>query len=86
MREEYDKGGTQRYPSYFRCWTKYWAKLWTLCVERKMDRKVVSVVSLAEKDAADKRYWRSKSPRERLQAVEETRQMIPRSHPTSVNS
>jgi hypothetical protein len=45
-------------------------------MERKMDRRAFSVVRLDEQDNAEKRYWRSKSPHERLQAVEETRQMI----------
>lgn len=43
---------------------------------RKLDRTAFSVVPLAEQDEAEKRYWRGKSPHERLQAVEETRQMI----------
>jgi hypothetical protein len=41
-----------------------------------MDRRAFSVVRLDEQDNAEKRYWRSKSPHERLQAIEETRQMI----------
>jgi hypothetical protein len=45
-------------------------------MERKMDRRAFSVVRLDEQDNAEKRYWRGKSPPERLQAVEETRQMI----------
>ena len=45
-------------------------------MERKMDRSALSVVSLHEQDDEEKRYWRGKSPHERLQAVEETRQMI----------
>jgi hypothetical protein len=45
-------------------------------MERKMDRSVISVVRLDEQDDHDKRCWRGKSPHERLQAVEETRQMI----------
>ena len=45
-------------------------------MQRKMDRRTLSVVPLAEQDDLDKRYWRGKSPHERLQAVEETRQMI----------
>jgi hypothetical protein len=45
-------------------------------MERKMDRRALSVVRLDEQDNAEKRYWRGKSPHERLQAVEETRQMI----------
>jgi len=45
-------------------------------MERKMDRRALSVVPLAEQDDADTRYWHSKSPHERPEAVEETRQMI----------
>jgi hypothetical protein len=45
-------------------------------MERKMDRRAFSVVRLDEQDNAEKKYWRGKSPHERLQAVEETRQMI----------
>lgn len=41
-----------------------------------MDRKAFSVVRLDEQDEDEKRYWRGKSPHERLQAVEETRQRI----------
>ena len=45
-------------------------------MERKMARRALSVVRLDEQDNAEKKYWRGKSPHERLQAVEETRQMI----------
>jgi hypothetical protein len=45
-------------------------------MELKMDRSAFSFVRLDEQDNAEKRYWRGKSPHERLQAVEETRQMI----------
>lgn len=45
-------------------------------MERKMDRGAFSVIPLAEQDDAEKEYWRGKSPHERLQAVEESRQMI----------
>jgi hypothetical protein len=41
-----------------------------------MERSVISVVSLHEQDEEVKRYWRGKSPHERLRAIEETRQMI----------
>jgi hypothetical protein len=40
-------------------------------MENKMDRGVFAVVRLNEQDNAEKRYWRGKSPHERLQAVEE---------------
>jgi hypothetical protein len=45
-------------------------------MERKVDRGAFSVVPLGEQEDDEKRYWRGKSPHERLQAVEETRQMI----------
>jgi hypothetical protein len=44
--------------------------------EFRVDRKAFSVVSLKEQEEADKRYWRDKSPRERLEAVEITRQLL----------
>jgi hypothetical protein len=53
-------------------------------MERKMDRRAFSVVRLDEQDNAEKRYWRGKSPHERLQAVEETRQMICGYDPASI--
>jgi hypothetical protein len=43
---------------------------------RKPDRRAFSVVPLKEQDKEEKRYWRGKSPHERLLAVEETRQML----------
>lgn len=45
-------------------------------MERKVDRGAFSVVPLSEQEDDEKRYWRGKSPHERLQAVEETRGMI----------
>lgn len=42
----------------------------------KVDRGVFSVVSLDEQDDEERRYWRSKSPHERLLAVETTRQVL----------
>jgi hypothetical protein len=45
-------------------------------MEREMDRRALIVVRLDEQDDAEKRYRRGKSPHERLQAVEEGRQMI----------
>jgi hypothetical protein len=41
-----------------------------------LDRRAFSVVSLDEQDADEKRYWRSKTPHERLEAVELTRQLL----------
>ena len=49
-----------------------------------MDRKAFSIVSLKEQDEEEKRYWRGKSPHERLLAVEETRQMLYGYDPVSI--
>ncbi len=40
-----------------------------------VDRRAFSVVSLQEQDEEVKRYWRNKSPHERLEAVETIRQV-----------
>jgi len=53
-------------------------------MERKVDRGAFSVVPLGEQEDDEKRYWRSKSPHERLRAVEETRQMIYGYDPASI--
>jgi hypothetical protein len=45
-------------------------------MERKIDRGAFSIVPLKEQDEEGKRYWRGKSPHERLLAVEETRQVL----------
>lgn len=42
----------------------------------KVDRQAFSVVSLDEQDEDEKRYWRSKTPLERLEAMEITRQLV----------
>lgn len=42
----------------------------------KIDRSAFSVISLDEQEENEKRYWRSKTPHERLQAVEMTRQIL----------
>ncbi len=42
----------------------------------KVDRRAFSVVSLDEQDEDEKRYWRSKTPHERLEAVGMTRQFL----------
>ena len=42
----------------------------------KVDRHAFSVVSLDEQEEDEKRYWRSKTPHERLEAVELTRQLL----------
>jgi hypothetical protein len=41
-----------------------------------VDRTAFSIVSLSDQDDDDRRYWLSKSPFERLQAVEATRQIL----------
>ncbi|HMB92137.1 MAG TPA: hypothetical protein VKP65_14895 [Rhodothermales bacterium] len=41
-----------------------------------VDRRAFSIVSLREQDEEEKRYWRGKSPHERLEAVETTRQVL----------
>jgi hypothetical protein len=52
-------------------------------MERKMDRRALAVAPSDEQDNAEKRYWRGKSPHERLEVVEETRQMINAYDPAS---
>lgn len=42
----------------------------------QIDRRAFSVVSLDEQQEDEKRYWRSKTPHERLEAVELTRQLL----------
>ena len=42
----------------------------------KMDRRGFAVVSLDEQDEDEKRYWRNKTPLERLEAMEITRQVV----------
>jgi len=42
----------------------------------KIDRKAFSVVSLEEQEKEEKSYWWDKTPYERLQALETTRQII----------
>ena len=41
-----------------------------------VDRGAFSVVSLQEQDKEEKLYWHHKSPHERLEAVETTRQVL----------
>lgn len=40
-----------------------------------MDKKALSVISFKEAQAEDRRYWHSKSPSERLLALEFLRRM-----------
>ncbi len=42
----------------------------------KVDRRAFSVVPLDEQDEDEKRYWRSKTPHEGLEALETTRQLL----------
>lgn len=43
--------------------------------ELRVDRRTVSVVRLDDQEEEDKKYWRGRTPRERLQAVETTRRI-----------
>ena len=45
-------------------------------MDHTLDRNAFSVVSLDEQDDDEKRYWRSKTPHQRLEAVELTRQLL----------
>lgn len=49
----------------------------------RLDRTAFSVISLAEQDEDEKRYWRARTPHERLQAIEVTRQIIYGYNPSS---
>ncbi len=42
----------------------------------KIDRSAFSVISFDEQLEDEKRYWRDKTPHERLEAVEVTRQIL----------
>lgn len=42
----------------------------------RVDRRAFSIVSLDEQEDDEKRYWRSKTPHERLEAIELTRQLL----------
>ena len=42
----------------------------------RIDRSVFEVVKLSETDARDREYWRGKTPHERLEALELTRQIL----------
>lgn len=42
----------------------------------RLDKTVVSIVSLDEADSDETTYWRSKTPYERLDALETLRQII----------
>ena len=45
-------------------------------VSAEVDRSVVSVVSLDDQREDEVRFWRGKTPHERLEAVELTRQLL----------
>ena len=42
----------------------------------RIDRDALSIVSLEEQDRLDREYWRSKTPRERCEALETIRQIL----------
>ena len=42
----------------------------------KIDRTAFSITTLDQAEEDDKRYWHSKTPHERLEAVELTRQIL----------
>ena len=41
-----------------------------------VDRSAFSVIALGEQDEADRKYWLSKSPQERLEGVETIRRIL----------
>ena len=49
-----------------------------------IDRSAFSVVSFDDQDEDEKRYWQKKSPHERLEAVETTRQVLYGYNPASI--
>jgi hypothetical protein len=42
----------------------------------RVDRSALSVTSLDAQDKEEKRYWQKKTPHERLEAMEMTRQIV----------
>ena len=42
----------------------------------RIDRDALSIVSLEDQDRLDREYWRSKTPRERWEALETIRQIL----------
>ena len=42
----------------------------------KVDRTAFSIISLDDQDEDEKEYWRNKSPHERLEALEKTREIL----------
>ena len=55
----------------------------TLLNEARVDRGAFSVVTLAEAERADLHYWRSRTPDERLAALELSRQIAYGYDPTT---
>jgi hypothetical protein len=51
--------------------------------EARVDRRAFSVMSLAEAEQADQAYWRSRTPDERLEALELSRQIAYGYDPTA---
>ncbi len=51
--------------------------------EAKVDRRAFSVTSLAEAEQEDLAYWRSRTPDERLEALELSRQIAYGYDPTA---
>jgi len=44
--------------------------------EHRVDRQSFSVVSLQEQEKENKTWWQDKTPQERMEALETTRQLI----------
>lgn len=51
--------------------------------EVRLDRRAFAVVELAEADRIDREYWRSRTPEERLEALELSRQIAYGYDPTT---
>ena len=51
--------------------------------ETRLNRQAFSVVSFAEAEQADQEYWRSRTPDERLEALELSRQIAYGYDPTA---
>ncbi len=51
--------------------------------EARVDRRAFSVMSFAEAEEADLLYWRSRTPNERLEALELSRQIAYGYDPTA---
>jgi hypothetical protein len=55
----------------------------TLLDNARVDRTAFAVVTLAEAERADREYWRSRTPDERLEALELSRQIAYGYDPTA---